>query len=67
MSSSRILDADLLRRAEAHAAAYLDSMPERHVGAQASRDELLAALRAPLTANGEDAAAVLDVLAAQGV
>jgi glutamate/tyrosine decarboxylase-like PLP-dependent enzyme len=67
MSSSRILDADLLRRAEAHAAAYLDSMPERHVGAQASRDELLAALRAPLTANGEDPAAVLDILASQGV
>jgi glutamate/tyrosine decarboxylase-like PLP-dependent enzyme len=64
--SKRILDEDLLRRAQGHAAAYLQSMPERHVGAQATRDELLAALRAPLGAGGEDAAAVLDLLASQG-
>jgi glutamate/tyrosine decarboxylase-like PLP-dependent enzyme len=64
--SNRILDEDLLRRAQEHAAAYLQSMPERHVGAQATRDELLAALRAPLGAGGEDAAAVLDLLASQG-
>jgi glutamate/tyrosine decarboxylase-like PLP-dependent enzyme len=67
MKSVRIHDEELLRRAHAHAAAYLDSMPERHVGAQASRDELLAALHAPLSSDGEDPAAVLDALAAQGL
>ncbi|HYC60544.1 MAG TPA: pyridoxal-dependent decarboxylase [Thermoanaerobaculia bacterium] len=63
----RILDEALLRRAHEHAAAYLEAAPERHVGAQATRDELLAALRAPLRADGEDAGAVLDALAAQGI
>src|SRR5688572_3423228 len=66
MSSARILDEALLRRAQAHATAYLQSMPERHVGAQATRDELLSALRAPLTDGGEDPSAVLDALALQG-
>ncbi|HEU4889484.1 MAG TPA: aminotransferase class V-fold PLP-dependent enzyme, partial [Thermoanaerobaculia bacterium] len=66
MSSARILDEALLRRAQAHAAAYLESMSERHVGAQATRDELLAALRTPLLADGEDPTAVLNALAEQG-
>lgn len=57
--------AALLERAHAHAAEYLRELPERHVDARASRDELLAALRAPLAAQGEDAAAVIDLLAAQ--
>lgn len=55
----------LLERARAHAADYLRQMPERHVGARAGHDELLAALRAPLTQQGEDAAAVIDLLSAQ--
>lgn len=55
----------LLDRAHHHADAFLQSLPERHVGARATRDELLAALHVPLTAAGEDAAAVLDVIAAQ--
>jgi len=61
-----IADESLLRRVHDHAAAFLRSLPERHVGARATRDELLAALRVPLTADGEDSAAVIDALAAQG-
>ncbi|HEX8409073.1 MAG TPA: aminotransferase class V-fold PLP-dependent enzyme [Thermoanaerobaculia bacterium] len=56
----------LLDRAHRHADAFLQSMPDRHVGARATRDELLAALRVPLTDGGEDPGAVLDALAAQG-
>jgi glutamate/tyrosine decarboxylase-like PLP-dependent enzyme len=66
MSGQKIVDESLLRRANEHAAEYLRSMPGRHAGARATRDELLAALRVPLTAGGEDAASVLDALAAQG-
>jgi glutamate/tyrosine decarboxylase-like PLP-dependent enzyme len=56
----------LLDRVHRHAEAFLDSMPERHVGARASRDELLAVLRVPLTDGGEPAESVIDALAAQG-
>jgi len=56
----------LLDRARRHAGEFLAAMPERHVGARATREELLAALRVPLTDSGEDDAAVLDALAAQG-
>ena len=66
MNRAEILDEALLRRVHEHAAAYLRSMPERHVGAQATRDELLAALRTSLTDHGDDPAAVLDALASQG-
>jgi glutamate/tyrosine decarboxylase-like PLP-dependent enzyme len=66
MSKHRIADEALLQRAHEHAAEYLRSMPERHVGATATRDELLAALRVPLGDGGEDPAQVLDALAAQG-
>ena len=55
----------LLERTQAHAVAWLDAQPERHVGARAGREELLAALRAPLPAQGEAEAAVIDLLAAQ--
>src|SRR5688572_9743770 len=57
---------NLLDRARRHAEAFLDSLPERHVGARATRDELLAALRVPLTDRGEAAESVLDAIAAQG-
>ena len=63
MSSSHDL---LLDRARRHAGDFLRSMPHRHVGARATRDELLAALRVPLSDAGEDHAAVLDAIAAQG-
>ena len=56
----------LLDHARRHAGEFLRSLPERHVGARATRDELLAALRVPLPDGGEDDLAVLEALAAQG-
>lgn len=56
---------DLLARAHAHALDYLHALPERRVGSTASRDELMAALRAPLSIEGEAPEAVLDLLASQ--
>jgi glutamate/tyrosine decarboxylase-like PLP-dependent enzyme len=56
----------LLDRARAHARDYLCEQPDRHVGARANREELLAALAAPLTQQGEGAQSVLDLLASQG-
>jgi glutamate/tyrosine decarboxylase-like PLP-dependent enzyme len=61
----QIADETLLNRTRDHALDFLRSMPERHVGARATRDELLAALRVPLTADGEPAGQVVDALAAQ--
>ena len=55
----------LLARAHAHALDYLDRLPDRHVDATATRDELLAALRAPLPHVGEPDEAVIDLLASQ--
>ncbi len=66
MSKPEILDETLLRRAHEHAAAFLRAMPERHVGARASRDELMAALRVPMSQAGEEPGTVLDALASQG-
>jgi glutamate/tyrosine decarboxylase-like PLP-dependent enzyme len=56
----------LLDRARAHARDYLRDQPERYVGARADREELLAALGAPLPQGGEGALSVLDLLASQG-
>jgi glutamate/tyrosine decarboxylase-like PLP-dependent enzyme len=64
--NDRILDDALLRRVHDHAATYLRLIAERHVGAEATRDELLNALRASLSDHGHDPAAVLDALALQG-
>src|SRR5258706_9432392 len=58
-----IVDEALLDRAREHAVRFLTNVPDRRVGAPASHDELLASLRAPLSDGGEDAAAVLDLLA----
>ncbi len=66
MSRYELVDEALLDRVHAHAAEYLRALPERHVGARATRDELLSALRAPLRDRGEDPAAVIDLLASQG-
>lgn len=64
------MDADgfeaLLDRARIHACEYLRRQPDRHVGARASRAELLDVLRAPLTEQGEEGGSVLDLLASQG-
>jgi len=55
----------LLDQAHAHASDYLRRQLDRHVGARASREELLSALRAPLTKRGEEGGSVIDLLAAQ--
>ncbi|HJQ41053.1 MAG TPA: aminotransferase class V-fold PLP-dependent enzyme [Thermoanaerobaculia bacterium] len=60
------MDELLLNRTVDHARTFLRSLPERHVGARATRDELLSALRAPMPEDGEDAASVIDLVAAQG-
>lgn len=65
LPSMKLADETLLNRARAHALEFLDALPERHVGARATREELLAALRVPLTRDGEEAAAVVDALAGQ--
>jgi glutamate/tyrosine decarboxylase-like PLP-dependent enzyme len=55
----------LLERAHAHARAFLRELPQRFVGARAGRDEMIAAFDGPLAEHGEDAGAVIDLLAAQ--
>jgi glutamate/tyrosine decarboxylase-like PLP-dependent enzyme len=55
----------LLDRARQHARDWLHALPDRHVAALASRDDLMAALRTPLSTAGEDPAAVLDAIAAR--
>ena len=52
----------LLDRAHAHASEFLRDLPTRFVGARAGRDEMIAALDAPLTQHGEDAGVVIDLL-----
>jgi glutamate/tyrosine decarboxylase-like PLP-dependent enzyme len=59
------MDEHLLNRTVEHARAFLDSLSERHVGARATRDELLAALRVPMLPGGEEEASVIDALASQ--
>jgi glutamate/tyrosine decarboxylase-like PLP-dependent enzyme len=59
----QIVDENLLQRAHEHALQFLRALPERHVGARAMRDELLAMFRAPLSDSGEDGKRVLDLLA----
>ncbi len=66
MSRNDLVDEPLLDRVRNHAAHFLRALPERHVGARATRDELLSALRAPLGDRGDDPAAIIDLLAAQG-
>jgi glutamate/tyrosine decarboxylase-like PLP-dependent enzyme len=61
-----IADPEILNRVHRHALDFLLEMPDRHVGARATREELLAALRIPLTDEGEPPSVVIDELAAQG-
>ena len=61
-----IADPELMNRVHRHALDFLLSLPDRHVGARASRDELLNGLRLPLTDEGEPPSTVIDDLAAQG-
>jgi len=53
----------LLTLARDRADAFLRELPDRHVGARTTRDELSAALHVPLSEDGEDPAAVIDALA----
>src|SRR5579884_4008562 len=57
------VDDALLQRAHDHALQFLRTLPDRHVGPRATREELLKTLRVPLSANGEDPARTLDALA----
>lgn len=61
----KIVDEDLLGRASGHAIEFLRKLPERHVGARATREELREALSGELSETGDDADEVLDALAAQ--
>jgi len=54
-----------LQLAHALATDYLRQQPGRHVGARADRETLLSALREPFPRDGQDSAAVLELLAAQ--
>jgi glutamate/tyrosine decarboxylase-like PLP-dependent enzyme len=65
MKNEPIVDEALLRHVQEHAASFLRSLPERHVGARATREELLRALRVPFSQSGEPALTVIDALAAQ--
>ena len=56
---------EYLDNARAHAAQYLRRLPDRHVGARASREELLSALRIALPRQGDEGGDVIDLLAAQ--
>lgn len=57
--------AGLLDKARQHASHYLQLQDDRHVGARASREEMLAALQSPLSVKGEDPAGIIDLLASQ--
>jgi glutamate/tyrosine decarboxylase-like PLP-dependent enzyme len=59
-----VIDEPLLDLARDHAVRFLHSLPERHVGARATRSELLAALAGPLPRGGDAPAAVIEALAA---
>ncbi|MGZ5456533.1 MAG: pyridoxal phosphate-dependent decarboxylase family protein [Thermoanaerobaculia bacterium] len=66
MSRNELVDEALLDRVHRHAADFLRALPDRHVGARATRDELLSSLRVPLGDRSDDPAAIIDLLAAQG-
>ncbi|HEX2883962.1 MAG TPA: pyridoxal-dependent decarboxylase [Candidatus Limnocylindria bacterium] len=55
---------ELLRRAADLAIAFLDSLPERHVGSRATASEIADRLGGPLPEAGTDPATVIDRLAA---
>lgn len=62
--ASAVFD-EYLEKAVAHASDYLRTLPDRHVGARASRDELLEVLRIPLPVQGDEGGEVIDLLASQ--
>ncbi|HEX9983869.1 MAG TPA: aminotransferase class V-fold PLP-dependent enzyme [Thermoanaerobaculia bacterium] len=62
---TEFLDEDLLDLAHRRATDYLRGVGERHVGARASREELLRGLDAELPDGGDEPAMVLETLAGQ--
>jgi len=58
----QFVDDALLRQAHEHALQYLKALPDRFVGAPATREEMLAILKTPLSKDGEDGGRVLDAL-----
>jgi glutamate/tyrosine decarboxylase-like PLP-dependent enzyme len=58
----QFVDEPLLRRAHDRAVDFLRNLPQRPVGARASRQDLLAALSVSLSDEGQDAAQVIDAL-----
>jgi glutamate/tyrosine decarboxylase-like PLP-dependent enzyme len=62
--ASAVFD-EYLEKAAGHASAYLSTLPDRHVGARASREELLQALSVSLPLKGDEGGEVIDLLAAQ--
>ena len=56
----------VLRDTLAHAEKFLAQLPNRPVRAQATRDQLMALLSAPLSEQGEDPAATINLLARAG-
>ena len=63
---SSFVDHELFERTLRHATEYLDSLPERNVGAQLSRADLHAALGIGLPEQGHDPLSVIDDLASAG-
>ena len=61
----KILDESLLDLAHRHAVDYLSTLPDRHVGGRATRQELIDVLGVPLSSDGEAPASVLESLASQ--
>src|SRR5262245_38011255 len=55
-------DSDVLRRAASLGIAHLESIERRHVGGQASRPALIAALGGPLPEGPTEPVAVIDAL-----
>jgi len=62
---SELFDEALLDQAHRHALSFLRGIGDRHAGARATRDELMAGLRVPLSEEGEDPRIVLDAIAGQ--
>lgn len=56
---------EYLDNARRHAARYLQRLPDRHVGARATREELMTALRIALPQQGDEGGDVIELLATQ--
>lgn len=57
---------EVLRNTLAHAEKFISELPNRPVRAQATREQLMALLRGPLSEQGEDPASTVNLLAKAG-